>query len=71
MNNYNDVRHAKYWRDKNGVRHKVTNADGYSNSPTVSRRVTASPEQIEDRKKSDKKKTAKRLQRIKHGFVKK
>ena len=66
MNCYNDVKYAKYWRDKNGVRHKVTAADGSSNSPTVSRRVTNSPETIEKLKKADKEKTSKRLKKIKH-----
>src|SRR3990167_2682083 len=49
-NQYSDCRYAKYWRDKNGVRHRVTAADGNSSSPTVSRRQTASPELIEARK---------------------
>lgn len=70
MNTYNDVKHAKYWRDKNGIRHKVTAADGSSNSPTVPNRITASPEQIEERTKADKAATQKRLGRIRHKFVK-
>jgi len=52
-NQYPDVKYHKYWRDRNGVRHKVTPADGDHKSPTVSRRVTASPEQIAARKKRD------------------
>ena len=49
-NQYADIRKAKYWRDKNGVRHKVTAADGSSKSSTVSRQ-TASPQEVEARKK--------------------
>ena len=71
MNQYSDVKHAKYWRDQNGIRHKVTPADGSKTSPTVSKQVTASPEQIKARKKADKDKTKKRLQKIRHGFIRK
>jgi len=71
MNSYNDVKAAKYWRDKNGIRHRVTSADGSRSSPTVSRKVTASPEQIKNRKQKDKEKTSRRLKRIKHGLMRK
>lgn len=57
MNQYGDCRGAKYWRDKNGVRHEVGPGDGDVNSPTVSNRVTASPEQIEARKKADRRRS--------------
>ena len=30
MNTYNDVKLAKYWRDKDGNRHKVKSSDGHS-----------------------------------------
>ena len=50
MNQYNIVKNSKYWTDQNGVRHKVTPADGSTHSPTVPSRVTASPEQISARK---------------------
>jgi putative FmdB family regulatory protein len=70
MNNYNDVKHAKYWRDNNGIRHRVTAADGCTNSPTVSKRITATPEQIEGRIQKDKEATKKRLGKIRHGFMK-
>lgn len=70
MNQYSDVKYAKYWRDNNGIRHKVTAADGSLNSPTVSRRTNASPELIEARKKKDAAATSKRLGRIRHGFMK-
>lgn len=49
-NQYAEVKSAKYWRDKNGVRHKVTAADGHSGSATVTKQ-TASPELVEKRKK--------------------
>jgi putative FmdB family regulatory protein len=55
MNQYNDVKYAKYWRDQNGVRHKVTPGDGHSNAPTVPKRQTASPAEVQARIKRDKK----------------
>jgi hypothetical protein len=55
MNQYNDVKAARYWRDKNGVRHPVTAADGYVGSATVERKQTASPEQVKQRKQRDQK----------------
>lgn len=30
VNTYNDVKLAKYWRDKKGRRHKVKSSDGHS-----------------------------------------
>jgi len=54
-NQYNDILNAKYWRDHNGVRHKVGPGDGHSNSPTVSRKQTRSPEEVESIKKRDSK----------------
>ena len=35
MNQYSDVKFAKYWRDNDGNRHRVTSADGSTKSPTV------------------------------------
>jgi len=35
MNQYSEVKYAKYWRDSNGNRHKVTPADGHSKSVTI------------------------------------
>ena len=55
MNQYNDCLVSKYWRDQNGVRHKVGLGDGHSNSPTVPKRKTASPAQVEARIQQDKK----------------
>jgi len=49
-NQYSDIKYAKYWRDKNGIRHKVTSADGTSKSATVSKQ-TASPQEVVARKK--------------------
>ena len=54
-NQYNDIKVAKYWRDKNGDRHRVTAADGSLSSPTVSSKVTASPEEIKAKKKKEEK----------------
>lgn len=52
VNQYSDVLKGKYWRDKNGVRHKVGPGDGHTGSATVSKQ-TASPEEISQRKKVD------------------
>jgi len=54
-NQYNDIKAAKYWRDKNGVRHKVTSSDGYSTSASINKQ-TATPEQVKQRKLADRKK---------------
>ena len=51
MNQYNDVRTAKYWRDSNGIKHKVTPQDGRSNSLTIGNRKKATPEEVQQRKK--------------------
>jgi len=54
MNQYRDVKYAKYWRDKNGVRHRVKSGDGYTGSATVNKQ-TATPEEIKARKVADQK----------------
>jgi len=54
-NQYSDIKVAKYWRDKNGVRHRVTSADGYSTSGTVNNQTSTSKE-VKDRIKKDRKK---------------
>jgi putative FmdB family regulatory protein len=59
MNQYNDCLLAKYWRDQNGVRHKVGPGDGHSNAPTVPKRQTASPAEVQARIQRGKK-TSKR-----------
>lgn len=53
MNQFNDVKYAKYWRDSNGVRHKVTPQDGRSQSPTISNRNVATEAEIKVRKQVD------------------
>lgn len=52
-NQYAEIKYAKYWRDKNGVRHKVTPGDGSSKSATVSQQ-TASPQEVAERRKQAK-----------------
>lgn len=66
-NQYNDILQAKYWRDQNGVRHKVGPGDGHSNAPTVPKRQTASPTEVEARIKRDKAKDKVRRQRDSYG----
>lgn len=51
-NQYSDIKKAKYWRDHNGVRHKVTEGDGHSGSPTVSKKPTRTPEEVQQIKKN-------------------
>lgn len=46
MNQYNDVKHAKYWIDNDGNKWKVGPGDGHSQSPTVSRKRKRSDEQV-------------------------
>ncbi len=53
-NQFADIQSAKYWRDKNGVRHKVTASDGHSGAPTI-KKQTATPREIHERKKKDRK----------------
>jgi len=45
-NQYNDILKAKYWRDHNGTRHKVTAGDGHSKAGTVSKKQIRTPEEI-------------------------
>lgn len=58
-NQFNDIKAARYWRDKNGDRHPVTAADGYSTSSTVNRQ-TATEGEVEAKarkgRKAEKKK---------------
>jgi putative FmdB family regulatory protein len=63
-NQYNDVIGAKYWRDKNGNRHRVTEADGLPSSPTVSSRKYRSDEEVKAIKKRAAKDRTKRLSRL-------
>lgn len=50
-NQYNDIKAAKYWRDKDGNRHRVQPGDGGSKSPTVTSRRKRSDEQVKAIKK--------------------
>jgi hypothetical protein len=61
-NQYAEVRNAKYWRDQNGIRHKVTEADGHAKSTTVSKRQTVSKEVAEARRDRDLKASRRRRQ---------
>lgn len=54
-NQYPEVLKAKYWRDQNGIRHRVTSSDGHAKSPTVSRQKTVPPEVAEARRQTDRK----------------
>lgn len=53
-NQFNDIKTVKYWRDKNGVRHRVTDADGYSTSASVTQQ-TVSAAEVRARTKKDRK----------------
>jgi len=53
MNQFSDVKRAKYWRDKDGNRHRVTPADGSLSSPTVSSKRKRSDEQVAALRKSE------------------
>lgn len=57
-NQYADIKHATFWRDKNGVKHRVTGADGSSGSATVTKK-TATDAMIRARKRRDAKKRKK------------
>lgn len=60
-NQYSDVKYAKYWRDKNGVRHKVTPGDGDYKSSTVSKEQKYTPEQVEKMKKKERAESKRKL----------
>ena len=60
-NQFRDIHAAKYWRDKNGVRHPVTAADGYSTSSTVNHQTVTPGEAKEQTKKDRKAEKQKRL----------
>ena len=62
VNQYSDILRAKYWRDKNGVRHKVGPGDGHSGSGTVTEQ-TVSPEGAKARTKRERRQL--RMQRLK------
>ena len=53
-NQFNDIHAAKFWRDKNGERHPVTAADGYSTSSTVTRQ-SSTPGEVKGKIKKDRK----------------
>ncbi len=53
VNQYNDVKGARYWRDKDGNRHRVTQSDGSSGSPTVSSKRKRTDEQVSALKKRE------------------
>ncbi len=46
-NQYNDIKLAKYWRDDNGVKHRVTESDGSTNCPTAQRSERKPQEEAE------------------------
>ena len=53
MNQYNDVKCAKYWRDRDGNRHKVQPGDGHSKAGTVTSRRKRSDDEVKMIKKRD------------------
>lgn len=59
VNQYNDVKGAKFWRDADGNRHRVTSADGGAKSPTVSSKRKRTDQEVAAIKKRDKKRAKK------------
>jgi len=55
-NQFDDIKYAKYWRDKNGMRHRVTPQDGSSKSATI-KKQTVSPEEVQRRIKQERENT--------------
>lgn len=53
VNQYNDVKGAKYWRDADGNRHRVTPTDGDYKSPTVSSKRKRTDQEVAAIKKRD------------------
>ncbi len=51
-NQYNDIKKAKYWRDKNGIKHKVGSGDGHTGSGTITKQ-TATLEQVKANRKRE------------------
>lgn len=69
-NQYSDILKAKYWRDHNGVRHKVTAGDGHSGSGTVSKKQIRTTEEVAAIKKLAKQQSKqKRTQQSYQKFV--
>ncbi len=63
-NQYNDIKAARYWRDKNGERHPVTAADGYSTSSTVNKQTALASEVKAKTQKDRKEEKKKRMNLI-------
>lgn len=59
MNQFSEVKYAKHWIDKDGNKHKVTQADGSVHSPTVSNKRQRTDEEVaiieKNRSESDRK----------------
>ena len=70
INQYSDVRGAKYWRDKDGVRHKVTAADGHKRSSTVSskRKFTDAQVVINEKARKKQEKRGKLKERVAQAY---
>jgi putative FmdB family regulatory protein len=69
-NEYNDILKAKYWRDHNGVRHKVTAGDGHSGSGTVSKKQIRTPEEVAAiKKRADQQRKLQRTQQSYQKFA--
>ncbi len=59
VNQYNDVKGAKFWRDADGNRHRVTPADGSVKSATVSSKRKRTDQEVAAIKKRDAKRAKK------------
>jgi len=62
-NQYADIKQAKYWRDKNGIKHRVTDADGHTGSATVTKK-TVTDSIVKSRKHRDAKEGRKQRSKL-------
>lgn len=69
-NQYNDIKMAKAWRDKNGNLHPVRPSDGHSKSPTVPNKITRSPQEISAIKRADARRRKKQRNQESYGRFK-
>ncbi len=67
-NQYSDIKHAQFWRDKNGVKHRVTDADGHTGSATVTKK-TSNDAMVKSRKRRDAKQGKKMRSKLQENYA--